>query len=81
MQKAAGSGDSISSRGYCEVEMTDSIASDRPKSPFGSVGGMPPQQLEHELDDSGDDMSPGPSARVPINKRRVRVVFDADDDD
>ncbi|KAK4770277.1 hypothetical protein SAY87_030809 [Trapa incisa] len=77
-EQATGFRDAISS-GVC-AEANMSI--DMPKSPIGSVGGMSLQQLEDELDESGDDMSLDLSASVSINKRRKRVVLDdADDDD
>ncbi|OWM79610.1 hypothetical protein CDL15_Pgr023022 [Punica granatum] len=81
-EQAIGLRDVINSGGNNEVQMTDRIATGRPESPIEPIGASSSQQLEDELDDSDDDLSLDASAaQVSINRRRLRVVFDANDED
>lgn len=70
---------SLNSRGTSEVEITGSINYDL-GSPIKQVNDAPLEEMDNELADSGDDIPSTAIAKKAIGGRRLRVVFDDDED-
>ncbi|KAI6698938.1 hypothetical protein NL676_019057 [Syzygium grande] len=67
------------SRGTSEVEITGSINDDL-GSPIKQANDAPLEKMDTELADSGDDVPSTAIAKKGIGGRRLRVVFDDDED-
>ncbi|XP_056158902.1 topoisomerase 1-associated factor 1 isoform X2 [Syzygium oleosum] len=67
------------SRGTSEVEITGSVNDDL-GSPIKQANDAPPEKMDTELADSGDDVPSTAIAKKAIGGRRLRVVFDDDED-
>ncbi|XP_030548620.2 protein timeless homolog isoform X2 [Rhodamnia argentea] len=70
---------SLKSRGTSEVEITGSINDDL-GSPIEQANDAPLEKMENELEDSGDYVSSTATAKKAIGGRRLRVVFDDEED-
>ncbi|XP_010059979.2 topoisomerase 1-associated factor 1 isoform X2 [Eucalyptus grandis] len=70
---------SLNSKGTSEAEITGSI-SDNLGSPIEQANDAPLEKMDDELADSGDDVPSTAIAQKAIGGRRLRVVFDDDED-
>lgn len=70
---------SLNSRGTSEVEITGGISDDI-GSPIEQANEAPLEKMDNELADSGDDVPSTATAKKAIGGRRLRVVFDDEED-